>query len=238
MVLVTPEDEFSVDPYLPRILAPQAEFRGAGLGGIEPVIGVAGDFLELAIGFVEVDLAVAVAADEFLPADRPLFSRVTGLEVNRPLRGEDLREALPLNVVEGTNHLPFGKEPEVSGEIDLLLQGPGEGLCDFLDLVHVAGGVESLPVGCDSFLRGFPAELRAPLGHQEGHRIPPQFGAWVVEESRDQAVCLFLVDGFHELEGKAAGLRGLCLVGEERLETGEWQGSLRGQLALHDDFHG
>ena len=201
------------------------------------MVGIAGDFLEFAVGFVEIHLAVGITGGEGLPCHLGFLARVPGLEVDFLLRREFLPKALAVSVVKRSDNLPIGQKTEMAGQVDLLFQ-VGEGLGDCLDLIDITRGVEGLAVGDGGGVPGFLRELLCALGDQQRHRIASQSGAGIIKEPGDQGFRCSAVDGQHEVEGESAGLRSLGPVREEGLQIGKGKGLLFSEFTFHDHFHG
>ena len=78
MVFIAAEEEFSVEPDLPAVLASQSDFRGARLVGPELGGGIACDFLEVREGLIEINDSIVAFGLVVLPADLAQLAVVFG----------------------------------------------------------------------------------------------------------------------------------------------------------------
>ena len=239
VVFVAAEEEFAIEPHLPRILAAQPDLRIAGLGGVEFGVGIARHFLDRSEGLVEIDLAVIVGRRIGLPLHRLVFlARVFGVELDLGLGRKDAVETGPVGVVEGSDEVPVRKKTEVLRQIDLLRELFTQQFGDGVDLINFARGVEGGLESAEAFRLIARLELCLAFREQFRDRIAAEGGARVISESGDKGCGLFRGEFGVELEGEAARVRLVFAIEDKGFERLSGHGCLRREGPIKDRLDG
>ncbi len=227
VVFIAAKNRFAIEPQFPGVFAAEAQFGGAGCRTVIGGGGVAGDFLQHAERFVEVDDAELTVAGPRLPAHHGILpgfdflARIAGGQVDGLFRREDGFETRTAFVVEGPDHLPIHEESEVPGKIDGFPEG-AEFVGGGPDLVFIARGFERLAefgfvLGGGGFGgeagNGFAAQGGDGVEQQAGNQGIPRRPVGLLEEVGGEQTASGAVGGVFQEIGKEPRRQGLACGG-------------------------
>jgi len=210
VILIPLKDEFSVEPDFPGVFATKANLGRPGFRGLVGVVGVGNDFLQVTVGFVDVDHAINVGSFVVTPFDVSGFAFVGLVEIDLFFRRIDRGEAVSACIVKRTDHFPVHEKSEVSWQVDFL-PGFGQGVLGLIDLINVTCGFECLLIKCGGIFRF--SFVQYPL---DG--VSTEFHTGVIEHPCNQFVGCLWIGLANEFIGQTTGIGIVGVVGEELLK--------------------